>query len=63
MASVAMANGVNANLLRNWVVREGRNVGAAPAAVFRSKEEFIALPLVDAAGPSGGYRRAEGIRS
>ena len=26
MASVAMANGVNANLLRNWVVRDGKHL-------------------------------------
>jgi transposase len=50
MASVAMANGVNANLLRSWVARDGAAGRSSPAPVIAAKEEFIALPLV--AGPA-----------
>jgi transposase len=47
MASVALANGLNANLLRRWVV-EKKWVGVSPPtpAVTPSQQEFIALPLV-----------------
>jgi len=56
MASVAMANGVNANLLRNWVVRQTK-AGAAPVApVAAAKAEFIALPLADSARAVGDIR-------
>ena len=58
MAAVALANGVNANLLRNWVV--GRGVGAGVSAPRQqsaaAKEEFIALPLMGAAAPVGDIR-------
>lgn len=48
IASVALANGLNANLLRKWVAeREG--AGSPPPAlapVGSPAEEFVALPLV-----------------
>jgi transposase len=47
MAAVALANGLNANLLRRWVVEhEGLGVSAAQPAVAPQHEEFIALPVV-----------------
>jgi len=52
MASVAMANGVNANLLRNWVVRQTK----AEAAPVAAKAEFISLPLADSARAVGDIR-------
>jgi len=58
MASVAMANGVNANLLRNWVVREGDEKPAAAPTASAAKEEFIALPIV-AAAPAASDIRVE----
>lgn len=50
MASVALANGLNANLLRKWVA-ESPNAGAAPPVleVPASTAEFVALPLVEPA--------------
>ncbi len=50
LASVALANGVNANLLRRWAVADQQS-GAEPPSSRSAppKEEFIALPLV--AGP------------
>jgi transposase len=59
MASVAMANGVNANLLRNWVVRDGKNGSAVPATVAAPKDEFIALPLIAGPGTSAADIRIE----
>ena len=57
MASVAMANGVNANLLRNWVMRDGKARPTAPAAPSSpATREFIALPLAAAAEPAGDIR-------
>ena len=56
MASVAMANGVNANLLRNWVVRDGKSGRPAPAPVAPAKEQFIALPLVTGPAPAADIR-------
>jgi transposase len=56
MASVAMANGVNANLLRNWVVREAKAQLAAPAPVAVPKSEFIALPLAATPEPVSDIR-------
>jgi len=47
MAAVALANGLNANLLRRWVVEhEGLSVSATQPAVAPQHEEFIALPMV-----------------
>jgi len=59
MASVAMANGVNANLLRNWVVREDKERTPARPAASAAKEEFISLPIVAAAPPAAGDIRVE----
>jgi transposase-like protein len=56
MASVAMANGVNPNLLRNWVVHEGKSGSSAPAIVAAPKEEFIALPLIAGPTPAADIR-------
>ena len=55
IASVALANGLNANLLRKWVVeREG--VGSPPPELpaVAPSEEFVAMPLVAAAKPAEG---------
>ena len=50
MAAVALANGVNANLLRRWVMADRQNGVCAPQSQSTPpNEEFIALPLV--AGP------------
>jgi transposase-like protein len=56
MASVAMANGVNANLLRNWVVRQAKAGSAPVAPVPAAKAEFIALPLAEPGGAVGDIR-------
>ena len=47
IASVALANGLNANLLRKWV-SERESAGSPPPALppVASSEEFVALPLV-----------------
>ena len=46
MASVALAHGLNANLLRRWVV-EKRSIRLAPApAPTPSGPEFLALSLL-----------------
>lgn len=48
IASVALANGLNANLLRKWVA-EREAAGSPPPAlppVASPGEEFVALPLV-----------------
>jgi transposase-like protein len=42
IASVALANGLNANLLRNWLIKDS---GSSAAALQPASEEFIALPL------------------
>ena len=57
MAAVALAHGLNANLLRRWVV-ERKSIGVAPAP---AGEEFIALPLVAGAQqpPAAGDIRIE----
>jgi len=55
MAAVALANGLNANLLRRWVVEhEGLSVSATQPAVTPQREEFIALPMVAKPQPSAG---------
>jgi transposase len=47
MAAVALANGLNANLLRRWAVEhEGLSVLATQPAGAPQPEEFIALPMV-----------------
>lgn len=46
MAAVALAHGLNANLLRRWVV-EKKSIGLTPAPATSSpQQEFLALPLV-----------------
>ena len=47
IAAVALANGLNANLLRKWVA-EREAAGSPPPALppVASSEEFVALPLV-----------------
>jgi transposase-like protein len=44
IASVALANGLNANLLRNWLIKDSGSSAAAPRPA-PALEEFIALPL------------------
>lgn len=51
MAAVAMAHGINANLLRRWV-HEMAQPPADPAAVSPNTVGFIALPMPMPA-PSG----------
>jgi transposase len=59
IASVALANGLNANLLRNWLIKDSGSAAAAPrppAAV----EEFIAMPLsADSTANASGEIRIE----
>jgi len=46
MAAVALAHGVNANLLRRWVV-ENKWIGRTPGpANSPPQQEFVALPWV-----------------
>jgi transposase len=46
MAAVALAHGLNANLLRRWVV-ENKSIGGAPGLASGSaQQEFVALPWV-----------------
>jgi len=47
IASVALANGLNANLLRKWVA-DREMPGSPPPALppVTASEEFVALPLV-----------------
>lgn len=47
MAAVALANGLNANLLRRWAVEhEGLSASATQPAGAPRQEGFIALPVV-----------------
>ena len=46
MAAVALAHGLNANLLRRWVV-EKKSIGPTPTSGMSPPQlEFLALPLV-----------------
>jgi transposase len=46
MAAVALAHGLNANLLRRWVVeKKWLDTSVAPAT-SAAQQEFLALPLV-----------------
>jgi transposase-like protein len=46
MAAVALAHGLNANLLRRWVV-ENKSIGRTPGPASNpSQQEFVALPWV-----------------
>jgi len=51
MAAVAMAHGINANLLRRWVHETARPPTDAPA-VSANPVGFIALPMQAASAPS-----------
>jgi transposase len=56
IASVALANELNANLLRKWVA-EREAAGSPPPAlapVAPGAEDFIALPLVATPKPADG---------
>jgi transposase len=47
IAAVALANGLNANLLRKWVAEREASGSPPPAlAPVAPSEEFVALPLV-----------------
>jgi transposase-like protein len=50
IASVALANGLNANLLRTWLVKDSGTSAATPRP-SPTVDEFIALPLARDAGP------------
>jgi transposase-like protein len=55
IASVALANGLNANLLRKWVAeRETSNSDAPALPSVTPTEEFVALPLVATPKPAEG---------
>jgi len=59
MAAVALAHGLNAKLLRRWVV-ERRSMELTPApAASRPQQEFLALPLVTQPPPAAGDIRIE----
>ena len=61
MAAVALAHGLNANLLRRWVV-EKKSIGLTPApATSPQQQEFLALPLVTGvqSSPAAGDIRIE----
>jgi transposase-like protein len=59
IASVALANGLNANLLRNWLIKDNGSSTAVPRAA-PVVEEFIALPRpADSAASSSGEIRIE----
>ena len=45
MAAVALAHGINANLLRRWVLRHRSPDTTAPAATISSAPTFMALAL------------------
>jgi transposase len=45
MAAVALAHGINANLLRRWVLRHRAADTAAPAMTSRIAPAFVALAL------------------
>ena len=46
MAAVALAHGLNANLLRRWVVEKKWLDTSAGPATSPAQQEFLALPLV-----------------
>ena len=61
MAAVALAHGLNANLLRRWVV-EKKSIGLTPGpARSAQQQEFLALPLVTGvqSAPAAGDIRIE----
>ena len=59
MAAVALAHGLNANLLRRWVV-EKKSMDLTPRPATRpSEQEFLALPLVTQPPPAAGDIRIE----
>ena len=61
MAAVALAHGLNANLLRRWVV-EKKSIGLTPGpATNPPQHEFVALPLIAGAQqpPAAGDIRIE----
>jgi transposase-like protein len=59
MAAVALAHGLNANLLRRWVV-EKKSIGLTPGpATSPPQQEFLALPLVTQSSPAAGDIRIE----
>jgi transposase-like protein len=59
MAAVALAHGLNANLLRRWVV-EKKSIGLKPGPATNPPEhEFVALPLIARQPPAAGDIRIE----
>ena len=55
MASVALARGINANLLRRWVHEAERPAGKALAAAPKSST-FVPVRLPDPVAPAGEIR-------
>jgi len=63
IASVALANGLNANLLRKWVAEHEGIVSRPPEVpAVASSEEFVALPLVAGPKPAEGADIRIGLR-
>ena len=60
IASVALANGLNANLLRKWVAQRETS-GSPPPGLppVAPSEEFVALPLVTTKPAEGSDIRIE----
>ena len=55
IAAVALANGLNANLLRQWVAeREGKSSTTPALPPVTPTEEFVSLPLVATPKPAEG---------
>ncbi len=59
VAAVALANGLNANLLRRWAKQHDRPVAAVKPKALPPNDEFIALPLSVAAPPAVAEIRIE----
>ena len=56
MAAVALAHGINANLLRRWVLRHRSVDTAAPAATSGTAPAFVALALPAPTTAAGDIR-------
>lgn len=56
MAAVALAHGINANLLRRWVLRHRSVDTAAPAATSGTAPAFVALALPALTTAAGDIR-------
>jgi transposase-like protein len=60
LAAVALANGLNANMLRRWVNEEGETaIAEVKPKALPPKGEFVALPLPVPTAPAAGEIRIE----